>query len=172
MDNKDIINAGAGYVAGNAITNSMIRNLRKYSEAHKEFFANHLTEEQLTESVAKYLLANDYDSAFEFLNSHLNNEIVYACSRQKEFIKPLSELIEMRRNKYQPFYEKINREMPKQIKEMTAEQICSIMGVNLISRQELADFHKNKENKENAEMIFVAIAIIGIIILCIVATVS
>ena len=130
MDNKDIINAGAGYVAGNAITNSMIRNLRKYSEEH------------------------------------------YACSRQKEFIKPLSELIEMRRNKYQPFYEKINREMPKQIKEMTAEQICSIVGVNLISGQELADFHKNKEDKENAEMIFVAIAIIGIIILCIVATVS
>ena len=169
MDNKDIINAGAGYVAGNAITNSMIQNLRKYSEEHKEFFANHLTEEQLTESVAKYILANDYDSAFEFLNSHLNNEIVYACSHQKEFIKPLSELIEMRRNKYQPFYAKINREMPKQIKEMTAEQICAIMGVSLVSEQELADYHKNKEEKENAGIIFRAIVIIGIIILCIAA---
>lgn len=172
MDNKDIINAGTGYVAGNAVTNNVIHNLRKYSEEHKEFFENHLTEEQLTESITKYILANDYDSAFEFLNNHLNNEIVYACSRQKEFIKPLSELIEMRRSKYMPFYKKINREMPQQIKEMTAEKICSIMGVEQVSKQELEDYHREKDKKENTGQIFWAIVIIVIIILCIVAVVS
>lgn len=172
MENKDIFNAGVGYIAGNTVTNNVIHNLRKYSEEHKEFFANHLTEEQLTEAVAKYILANDYDSAFEFLNNHLNNEIVYACSHQKEFIKPLSELIQMRINKYLPFYTKINHEIPQQIKEMTAEKICSIMRVDLVSKKALDDYHRNKEDKENAGQIFWAIVIIGIIILCIVAAFS
>lgn len=172
MDNKDIINAGTGYLAGSSVVNSTIHSLRRYSEEHKEFFDNHLTEEQLTETIAKYVLADDYDSAFEFLNNHINNEIIYACSHQKEFIKPLSELIQMRINKYSPFYEKINREMPQQIKEMTAEKICSIMGVDLMSEKELDDYHRDKENKENAGQIFWAIIIIGIIILCIVAAFS
>lgn len=178
MDNRDLISAGTGYLAGKSIANNMAYELRKYREELEEigkFYAHYLPPEKLAEEVGNFILSNDYDGAFEFLNKSLKGEIVHDCQNQKEFRMHLSGSIENRRNKYRPFYAKIQREMPAMLEEMTAENLCTIMGVELLSPEALSEYHRkhdeeisNKEFSENVGLVFRAILIIGLIILMIV----
>lgn len=58
--------------------------------------AHFTTEETLSAEVAKFILANDQQGAFEYLNSHFNEEIVDAAQNQSEFIYSLETLIKKR----------------------------------------------------------------------------
>lgn len=181
-DNKDLINAGRGYLATRSIINNVSYELHKYNEELEKirlFYANYLTEEKIAEAVGNYMLSEDSENAFEFLNISLKNEIVHDCLNQKEFRIHLSENINLRRDKYRPFYTRIGHEMPPFLNEMTAEQLCHIMGVKLMSPEELAGYH-NKRDKEISDknfhetlgLIFRAVLIIGMIILAIVLSFS
>ena len=93
---------------------------------------------------------------------------------QKEFKSHLSELIESRKEKYRPFYEKIGIQMPEDLGTMTAEDICFAMSVELMTPEQLKEYHRQKEEKESGEkfaenvgLVFRAIIIIGLIILMI-----
>ena len=62
--------------------------------------------------------------------------------------------------------------IPTQIEEMTAEEICSIMSVDLLTPEQLRRYHSEKEAEERADKVFEnlglafrAILIIGLIIL-------
>ncbi len=65
MSEKDLINAATGYVAGNAVSNNVIRGLRKYSEEAARKLAHITTEEVLSAEVAKFILS---DTNKEHLN--------------------------------------------------------------------------------------------------------
>lgn len=70
MDNRDLINAGTGYLAGKSIANNVAYELRKYREELEEigkFYAHYLSQEKLAEEVGNFILSNDYEGAFEFL---------------------------------------------------------------------------------------------------------
>lgn len=129
MDNRDLLNAGIGYVAGNSIMNSAIRNLRKERERIAERLAHITDEKTLGMETAKYILSEDRDGAYEYLNSHFNEEIADACLNQKEFGNSLETIIRKRKEKYMPFYEKIGRKMPENLSAMTADKLCSMLGV-------------------------------------------
>ena len=72
MNDRDLINAASGYVAGNAVSNSVISGLRKYSEEAQRKLAHITSEETLSAEIAKFILSDNKQGAFNYLNEHLN----------------------------------------------------------------------------------------------------
>ena len=114
MSNKDIINAAQGYLAGNAIAKGVINDLKKTREEIQQKLAHYTSEEVLSAEVAKFILANNKQGAFEYLN---------------DFIYSLETLLKKRKDKYIPFYTRIGMDMPEQLRNITADQLCEILGV-------------------------------------------
>ncbi len=59
MDEKNLINAASGYAAGNAVSNSVINNLRKYSEEAERKLAHWTSEETISAEIAKFILSDN-----------------------------------------------------------------------------------------------------------------
>ena len=150
MNNQDMYNSARRYIVANAVIGSAAS---KMAELNRE----------QTARIA---------DAYEYLNSSLRNEMIHDCQNQKEFTKHLSQLLESRKDTYRPFYEKIGIEMPEDLETMTAERICSVMGVELMTPQQLEKYHRDKKSYERGEelaenvgLFFRAILIIGLLIL-------
>ena len=105
MDNEDLLNAGTGYVAGSSITKGIANNLREQREEMEKKLAHITPEEVLSAEVAKFLLSEDRNGAYEYLNSHFNEEIIDAAQNQTDFIYSLETMLKRKKNKYNPFYE-------------------------------------------------------------------
>lgn len=181
MNNQDFYRSAANYWTANAVIGSAAS---KMSQLNKEqaaklsaitrFYAHYLSEKQVADKVGHYILCNDIVGAYEFLNRSLRNEIIHDCQNQKEFKTHLPVLIEERKEKYRPFYQKIEMPMPSVIEDMTAEEICSIMSVNLLTPEQLWKHHKDKVAEEFAEkmlenlgLAFRIVLITGLIVLMI-----
>lgn len=181
MENKDLYNAARGYFAANALAGSIASGLAEQNrrEAMKlaqvtSFYAHYLTEKEIASKVGHYIFCRNIPAAYEFLNNSLKAEMIHDCQNQKEFKKHLSELIVLRKDKYRPFYEKIERTMPDFIEYLTAEDLCAIMNVELMTPEALMQYHSEKKAQEDAEkfsenvgLVFRAILIIGLIVLMI-----
>ena len=171
MDEKNLINAASGYVAGNAVSNSVINNLRKYSEEAERKLAHWTSEETISAEIAKFILSDNKQGAFEYLNAQFNEEIVDAAQRQKDYIYSLETIIQKRKDKFLPFYQKIGMDMPEQLKNITADQLCEILGVtnlHIIDSTDGKTSPSHSSDGENLGLIFRAIIIIGMIILIII----
>ena len=171
MDEKNLINAASGYAAGNAVSNSVINNLRKYSEEAERKLAHWTPEETISAEIAKFILSDNKQGAFEYLNAHFNEEIVDAAQRQKDYIYSLETIIQKRKDKFLPFYQKIGMDMPEQLKNITADQLCEILGVtnlHIIDSTDGKTSPSHSSDGENLGLIFRAIIIIGMIILIII----
>ena len=166
MDEKNLINAASGYAAGNAVSNSVINNLRKYSEEAERKLAHWTSEETISAEIAKFILSDNKQGAFEYLNAHFNEEIVDAAQRQKDYIYSLETIIQKRKDKFLPFYQKIGMDMPEQLKNITADQLCEILGVtnlHIIDSTDGKTSPSHSSDGENLGLIFRAIIIIGMI---------
>ena len=171
MSEKDLINAASGYVTGNAISNNVIRGLRKYSEDAARKLAHITTEEVLSAEVAKFILSNNKQEAFEYLNAHFNEEIVNAAQNQKDYIYSLETIIKKRIDKYTPFYQRIGMDMPEQLRSIKADQLCEILGVknlHIIDSTDGKTSPSNPDEEIGCGTIIWGILIIGMIILMIV----
>ena len=131
-----------------------------------------LAESQLADKVRYGLMVHDVDKVYTFLWKSLLNEIIHDARNQKEFKSHLSDLIEQRRVKYRPFFDKIGREMPIELAELKPEEICTVLSVDLTTPEELKKYHEEKEAEERADnmmenigLAFRAILIIGMLIL-------
>lgn len=166
MDNKDLMNAAAGYAAGNAVARSISNNLQKQIDEMQRKNAQTLTPEVISGEVAKFLLDENISGAYEFLNSHYKEEIIYAAQHQTEYVYSLSKILDMRKEKYLPYYEKISMPMPEKLSTLTAESLCDLLGVE--------NLHYNEENNaKTAEQIeaendnsgcIISMVVVGIII--------
>lgn len=76
MDNEDLLNAGAGYVAGSSITRGIANNLRKQREEMEKKLAHITSEEVLSAEVAKFLLSEDRNGAYEYLTLILMRKLL------------------------------------------------------------------------------------------------
>lgn len=171
MDERNLINAASGYVAGNTVSNSIINNLRKYSEEAERKLAHWTSEETISAEIAKFILSDNKQGAFEYLNAHFNEEIVDAAQRQKDYIYSLETIIQKKKDKFLPFYQKIGMDMPEQLKNITADQLCEILGVtnlHIIDSTDGKTSPSHSSDGENLGLIFRAILIIGMIILIII----
>lgn len=129
MVEKDLIKAASGYVAGNAVSNSVISSLRKYSEEAERKLAHWTPEETISAEITKFILSDNKQGAFEYLNEHFNEEIVDAAQGQEDYIYSLETIIQKRKDKFLPYYQKIGMDMPEQLRHITADQLCEILGV-------------------------------------------
>lgn len=172
MNNRDLLNAASGYVAGNAISNNVVSALRKQNEELSRKLAHTLSEETLSAEIAKFILSDNKQGAFEYLNSHFNEEIVDAAQNQKDYIYSLETIIKKRKDKYMPFYERIGMEMPEQLKNIKADELCKILGVENLHIIDSTDGKSSPSYPENGidfGLIFRAIIIIGGILIMIFA---
>ena len=181
MNNQDFYKTAANYWTANAVIGSAAS---KMAELNREetaklaeitrFYSHYMSEKQLADKVGVYILCKDIVGAYEFLNRSLRNEIIHDCQNQKAFKTHLPALMEERKDKYRPFYQKIEMPMPSVIEDMTAEEICSIMSVELQTPEQLMKHHREKEDAEFSEKVvenlglaFRAVLIIGLIVLMI-----
>lgn len=175
MNNNDLIKVASGYVAGKSISSGVISDLRKQREEIERKLLYVKTEEVLSAEIAKFILSDNKQAAYEYLNFHFNEEIVYVAQNQNDYIYSLETMIQKRRDKYVPFYQKIEMDMPKQLQDITADQLCELLGVENLHIIDSVD-GKTTPSKPNDEfdlgLIFRAILIIGLIILMIVLSAS
>lgn len=181
MNNHDFYKTAANYWTANAVIGSAAS---KMAELNREaaakvteisrFYSHYMSEKQLADKVGIYILCKDFVGAYEFLNRSLRNEIIHDCQNQKAFRTHLPALMEERKNKYRPFYQKIEMQMPSVIEDMTAEEICCIMSVELMTPEQLMKHHRAKQDAEFSEkmvenlgLAFRAILIIGLLVLTI-----
>ena len=181
MSNQDLYGAARRYVAANAVIGSAASKMAQLNreQAAKvaeitRFYSHYKTDNDLADQVGRFMLLNRSYEAFSYLNTSLRNEMVHDCQNQKEFTTHLPELIESRKAKYRPFYEKIGMEMPEDLDTMTAEDLCFVMSVKLMTPEELKTYHSRKADEEWAEKLlenlglaFRAVLIIGMLILMI-----
>lgn len=179
MNNQDFYKAARGYWTANAVVGSAASKMAQLNREQEakiaqitSFYTHYQSEKQLADRIGTYILCNDIVGAYEFMNRSLQNEIIHDCQNQKEFTSHLSELIEQRKNKYRPFYQKIDMSMPATIEDMTAEDICLIMSVELMSPEQQKQYHSEKEALEWADKLvenlgiaFRAVLIIGLLAL-------
>lgn len=165
---NNLLKAVSGYIASNAISKIVINDLRRNNEevAHKLKF--HPSEEIISTEIAKFILANEKQKAYEYLNAHFNEEIIDFAQNQGEYIYSLETLIQKSKNKYIPFYQRIETDMPEQLQAVTADRLCEILGVKNLHIIDSID-GETSPSKPNDEIgcstIFCAIMLIGMIIL-------
>lgn len=179
MNNNDLFKSAGGFLTTNAVIGSAASELADLNRQQAAkiagialFYSHYLSDKQLADKIGNYILSGNLMVAFEFLNESLKKEIIHDSMNQKEFKTHLSVLINERREKYRPFYEKIAMKMPSYIAEMTAEEICLIMGVKLMTAEELKQYHSRKDDEErfrrfteNLGLAFRIVLITGLVIL-------
>ena len=111
------------------------RKIEKEKLKEDLFNSHYQTKEQLADKIGRYILSEQTETAYDFLNTSLREELIHDCQNQKSFTTPLSELIVQRKEKYRPFYEKLGRKIPARIYNITAEELCFIMDKELLSHE-------------------------------------
>ena len=111
------------------------RKIEKEKLKEDLFNSHYQTKEQLANKIGRYILSEQTETAYDFLNTSLREELIHDCQNQKSFTTPLSELIVQRKEKYRPFYEKLGRKIPARIDNITAEELCFIMDKELLSHE-------------------------------------
>lgn len=129
MDDRDLLNAASGYVAGNVVSRTLVSEIRRLHEDTARKLAHITPEETLSAEIAKFILSDNKQGAFEYLNSHFNEEIVDAAQNQTDYIYSLETIIKKRIVKYMPFYQRIGMSMPEHLKNIKADQLCEILGI-------------------------------------------
>lgn len=165
MNNNDLMNAAGGYIAGDALSKGISQNLQnelaklekqgKELDAELKFWESTYPQANtISEVVANAILSDKKDDAYSYLNDKLRGELIDRTKRQEHFRITLSEGIEMSRNKYSPFYEKLGRPMPDTLKDATPESLCELLGVKLLSddeRKEKVEAIKKAADRNNAQ---------------------
>ena len=169
MDNEDLLNAGAGYVAGSSISKGIANNLRKQREEMEKKLAHITSEEVLAAEIAKFLLSENRNGAYEYLNSHFNEEIIDAAQNQTDYIYSLETMLKRKKDKYNPFYERTGMPMPENLAAITANELCQILGVENLHIIDSTDGKTSPSHKSNSgcttEMIISAIVLSAVIVI-------
>lgn len=129
MNQRDFLNMARGYIAGKSISNNINSNLRNLSEKYARMNAAYSSLKTLSTEVGRLMLEGDEESALKYLNSHFSTEIIFDAQNQKDQIYSLETLIKMRKAKYLPLYERIGKEMPESLRDMTADGLCEMLGI-------------------------------------------
>lgn len=174
---NDLIKAGTSYAAGNAIANNIAYNLRKQREELEAMYRHITSKELLQEGVAKFILSDKRDEAYEWLNESIQTEFIGYAKQQTDTYKPLRETMDEVRQKYAPFYQKIGENMPETLASLTADSLCELLGIANEERKReeaarlIAEGKQAPINVENVEggfawgwMLFSLIVIILLIV--------
>ena len=117
----------------------------KLKKEHEKRTSHETKEEILSSEVAKYLLNNDKDGAWEYLNARFMEEIIDDCQHQEFRNFSLDTVLVKRKNKYAHFYMRIGKTMPENLYSITAEDLCKIL--------EVKNLHVKDNKDSNAPII-------------------
>ena len=143
MNNRNLF----GFFVVNSIAGSMSNSLREQRMELEMQMAHITTEEILSEQVELFMASGDIDGAYEYLNCHFKDEIFDAAQNQQDYVYSLETLLEMRKDKYTPFYERIARQMPEYLSSITADDLCDLVGVknlHIVDKRDDAISHIGK----------------------------
>ena len=159
MNNNDLLR----FWVANSIAGSMANSLQEQRMEMAEQLANITTEEELSVEVESFMSDDNAEGAYEYLNSRFNMEIIDAAQNQKDYVYSLETLLEMRREKYLPFYERIGRKMPEYLAYITADDLCNLLGVK---NMHIPDKTDNKVSKVG---VILLVTVIAFVLLAIIA---
>ena len=134
-----------GYMAGRAVMGNVVGEMRRSRKDYQRRSAHQMKDEALSAAVAKFLLNDDADSAFEFLNDCFMDEVIDDAQHQKDRNYSLETILEKRKAKYLPYYERIGKSMPEKLAALTADELCETLGVeNLHVKDSRGDVDKGR----------------------------
>lgn len=131
-----------GYLAGNAVMGTVVGDIRRKRLDYERRSAHQMKEETLNVVVARYLLNDDKEGAFEYLNECFMNEVIDDCQHQSDRNYSLETILVKRKAKYSPFYERIGKPMPEKLSVLTADELCAMLGVKNLH---IKDSRRNKD---------------------------
>ena len=159
MNNRNLF----GFLVANSVAGSMANSLHEQRMEMAEQLANITTEEELSVVVESFMSDDNAEGAYEYLNSRFNMEIIDAAQNQKDYVYSLETLLEMRREKYLPFYERIGRKMPEYLAYINADDLCNLLGVK---NMHIPDKTDNKVSKVG---VILLVTVIAFVLLAIIA---
>lgn len=118
-----------GYIAGQSIAGGVVGEMRRQRLDYERRSTHETKANVLSAEVAKFMLANDVEGAFEYLNERFMEEIVDDCQNQEDRNFSLETILRKRKDKYAVFYERIGKEMPEKLSALTADELCLMLGV-------------------------------------------
>ena len=156
MNNRNLF----GFFVANSIAGSMANSLHEQRMEMAEQLANITTEDELSVEVECFMSDDNAEGAYEYLNSRFNMEIIDAAQNQKDYVYSLETLLEMRREKYLPFYERIGMPMPECLSSITADVLCEMLGVENLHIVDKAQ--KSEAVTKAGTILLVAVVVITI----------
>ena len=160
MNNRNLF----GFFVANSIAGSMANSLQEQRMEMAEQLANITTEEELSVEVERFMSDDNAEGAYEYLNSRFNMEIIDAAQNQKDYVYSLETLLEMRREKYLPFYERIGRKMPEYLAYINADDLCNLLGVK---NMHIPDKTDDKVSKVGVILLVIVIAFVLLAIIAV-----
>ena len=121
---------------------TVVGDMRRKRLDYERRSAHQMKEETLNVVVAKYLLNDDEEGAFEYLNECFKNEVIDDCQHQSDRNYSLETILLKRKAKYAPFYERICKPMPEKLAALTADELCAMLGVENLH---IKDSRRNKD---------------------------
>lgn len=135
-------NSTKTYLAGNALLGNVVGDMRRTREDYQRRSAHQTKDETLNAIVAKFLLSDDADSAYNFLNECFMDEVIADAQHQKDRNYSLETILVKRKARYAPYYERIGMPMPENLEKLTADELCKAVGVENLH---VKDSRGNKE---------------------------
>lgn len=117
------------YLIGNAVMGNAANEMRRTREDYLRRSAHQRKDEELSTTVAKFLLSDDAEGALEYLNESFMDEVIDDCRHQADRNYSMETILVKRKAKYLPYYERIGKPMPVKLANLTADELCAMLGV-------------------------------------------
>jgi len=164
-----------GYLAGQAVGGSVANEMRRKREDFEERSKHEMNVDDLSATVAKYLLRKDKEGAWKYLNERYMDEIVDDCQHQDDRNFSLETILIKRKEKYAPLYDRIGIAMPDNLSYITADELCQILGVENLYMEDSDNEddpiipYESKSNNDGCSktligVLLIAAAIIGLML--------
>lgn len=160
----------AGMVIGNMISQNNDAEYRQelaMEEERRHFMLFCPEKSTLDARIAEFILMKDTEGARDFLTKALVRELVFRARNQRPYPLTLDQKIDRIRQKYQSCYDTVKQPMPEHLRQLTAEQLCTVAGVKelpAISQKEYEKLYRDEEKEEQGSSILKNFLIVLVIV--------
>ena len=175
MESRELNSMIGGYVAGNVVSKTVANNLKKEIDKLEEWFSHHPKPETINAELSKFILSNDIDGGYKYLNGLVMEEYVHYAQHQEDSRFSIAHLIELVKTQYPPYYARLKQEMPSELATIDAKKLCETVDVPILREADITESELKEEKVERGEerstasIVICAIVIIGIIIVAMAA---
>jgi hypothetical protein len=153
-----------------SVVTGVKKERKKVQEEYKKRTIHEAKEEVLASEVARLLLLNNVDGAWNYLNRRFVEEIVDDCQNQEFRSFSLETVLVKRKNKYAPFYERIGKAMPENLCSLSADDLCKLLGVENLHIKDSENDNdpvipmQTKKEKKKEWRLVIILALVGAIV--------